>query len=94
MPPGMEVFKRVFEADLFYSYLIYYVAIGMGAMYEFLFICSFCLILVTGLLVFAHLKKNQKLILIGKVANVALTFIAFINIFACDLYYDDFKLSA
>jgi hypothetical protein len=54
----MEVFKRVFEADLFYSYLIYYVAIGMGAMYEFLFICSFCLILVTGLLVFAHLKKN------------------------------------
>ncbi len=90
----MEVFKRVFETDLFYSYLIYYVAIGMGAMYEFLFICSFCLILVTALLTFAHLKKNQKLILIGKIANVGLTFIAFINIFACDLFYDDFKLTA
>ena len=90
----MELFKRIFETDLFYSYLIYYVAIGIGAMYEFLFICSFCLILVTALLVFAHLKKNQKLILIGKIANVGLTVVAFINIFACDLYYDDFKLTA
>ena len=90
----MEVFKRVFETELFYSYLIYYVAIGIGAMYEFLFICSFCLILVTALLTFAYLRKNQKLILIGKVANFGLTFIAFINIFACDLFYNDFTLSA
>ena len=90
----MEVFKRVFETELFYSYLIYYVAIGMGAMYEFLFICSFCLICVTGLLTFAHLRENEKLIKIGKIANFGLTFIAFINIFACDLYYDDFKITA
>ena len=73
--------------------MIYYVAIGMGAMYEFLFIMSFCLVLVTGLLTWAHWKKNEKLVLIGKIANFGLTFIAFINIFACDLVYDDFILT-
>ena len=86
----METFKRVFETELFYSYLIFYVAIAMGAMYEFLFIVSFCLILNTGVLVYAHLKDNEKLRFIGKVGNVGLTVVAFINIFSCDLYYNDF----
>jgi hypothetical protein len=83
MPGFLETFKRVFETELFYSYLIYYVAIAMGAMFEFLFICSFCLILVTALLTWAHYKQNEKLRLVGKVANATLTIIAFINIFAC-----------
>jgi len=83
MPGFLETFKRVFETELFYSYLIYYVAIAMGAMFEFLFICSFCLVLVTALLTWAHYKQNEKLRLVGKVANATLTIIAFINIFAC-----------
>lgn len=93
MPGMLETMKRVFETELFYSYLIYFVAIAMGAMYEFLFICSFLLIIVSGALVLAHFKKQEKLKLIAKTANVALTVIAFINIFACDFYYDDFLLS-
>lgn len=88
-----ETFKRVFETQLLYSYLIFYVAIGMGAMYEFLFIVAFLLLLVTGLLTIAYVKKNQKLVVVGKVANVAVTVVCFINIFACDLYYDDFGVS-
>ena len=90
MPGILEIFKRVFETELLYSYLIFFVAIAMGAMYEFLFIMALCLVLVSGLLTFAYLKNNEKLRLIGKLANVGLTVIAFINIFACDFYYDDF----
>ena len=93
MPGIFETFKRVFETELFYSYLIFYVAISMGAMYEFLFIVAFCLMLVSGVLTWAHYKKNEKLRLIGKVANVGLTIVAFINIFSCDFYYDDFILA-
>ena len=93
IPPIFETFKRVFESQLLYTYLIFYVAIGMGAMYEFLFIVSFVLLLVTALLTYANVKKNDKLILFGKIANVAVTFVCFINIFACDLYYNDFALT-
>ncbi len=90
VPGVMETFKRVFETELFYSYLIFFVAIAMGAMYEFLFIIAFCLTLLTGVLTFAHFKNNEKLRLVAKVGNVTLTIVAFINIFACDLYYNDF----
>ena len=83
----------MFETQLLYTYLIFYVAVGMGAMYEFLFIVSFVLILVTALLTMAYVKDNQKLIVVGKVANVAVTVVCFINIFACDLYYDDFGVT-
>ena len=89
----METFKRVFETELFYSYLIFYVAIAMGAMFEFLFIVAFVLTLLTGVLVYAHYKNNEKLRLVAKVANVSLTVVAFINIFACDLYYSDFIIT-
>ena len=89
----METFKRVFETELFYSYLIFYVAIAMGAMYEFLFIVAFVLTLLTGVLTYAHYKNNEKLRLVAKVANVSLTVVAFINIFACDLYYSDFIIA-
>ena len=89
----METFKRVFEIELFYSYLIFYVAIAMGAMYEFLFIVAFVLTLLTGVLTYAHYKNNEKLRLVAKVANVSLTVVAFINIFACDLYYSDFIIT-
>ena len=90
VPGVMETFKRVFETELFYSYLIFFVAVAMGAMYEFLFIITFCLTLLTGVLTFAHFKNNEKLRLVAKVGNVSLTVVAFINIFACDLYYNDF----
>ena len=93
IPPLFETFKRVFETQLQYTYLIFYIAIVMGAMYEFLFIVSFVLLLVTALLTFAYVKKNEKLIVVGKIANVAVTFVCFINIFACDLYYNDFALT-
>ncbi len=83
----MEVFKRVLETELFYSYLIFYVAVAMGAMFEFLFIAGFCLLAVTLLLTYALYKNHEKLRLLGKVGNVSLTIVAFINIFACDLYY-------
>ena len=89
----METFKRVFETELFYSYLIFYVAIAMGAMFEFLFIVAFVLTLLTGVLTYAHYKNNEKLRLVAKVANVSLTIVAFINIFACDLYYSDFIIA-
>ena len=89
----METFKRVFETEMFYSYLIFYVAIAMGAMYEFLFIISFVLVLVTGVLTWGHYKQNEKIRLIGKAANVVLTVIAFINIFACDFAYDDWVIT-
>ena len=93
MPGVLETFKRVFETELFYSYLIFYVAIAMGAMYEFLFIVAFLLMLLTAVLTYAHLNNHDKLKLIGKIANVGLTIVAFINIFACDLYYNDFILA-
>lgn len=83
MPGFLEAFKRVFETEMFYSYLIYFVAIAMGAMFEFLFICSFCLVGVTALLTYANYKQNDKLRLVGKIANASLTIVAFINIFAC-----------
>ena len=87
----MDTFMHVFETELMYSYLIFFVAIAIGAMYEFLFIAAFCLLLVTGLLTYAHMKQDEdsRLKLIGKVANVSLTIVAFIDIFACQLYYDD-----
>ncbi len=92
MPPMFETFKRVFETQMLYTFLVFFIAVGMGAMYEFLFIVSFVMLLITALLTIAYLKKNDKLILIGKVANVAVTVVCFINIFACDLYYDDFGI--
>jgi hypothetical protein len=68
--------------------LIFFLAVAMGAMYEFLFIVSVALFAITGFLTWAHYKQNERLRLIGKVANVGITIIAFINIFACDLTYD------
>ena len=79
---------------MFYSYLIFYVAVAMGAMYEFLFIVAFLLVAVTCFLTYAHHTQNEKLLIVGKAANVTLTIVAFINIFSCDLYYDDFILNA
>ena len=48
----------MFETQLLYTYLIFFVAIGMGAMYEFLFIVSLVLFAVTGLLTFAYVRDN------------------------------------
>ena len=78
---------------MLYTFLVFFIAVGMGAMYEFLFIVSFVMFLVLALLTVAYVKKNDKLILIGKVANVAVTVVCFINIFACDLYYNDFGIT-
>ena len=94
MPAFFEAFKRTLETDMFYSYLIYFIAISLGSMYEFLCIMGFLLIGTTFLLTFAHWKDFKKKVLvrrIGKIMNVSLTIIAFINIFANDLYFSDFK---
>ena len=58
IPRTFETFKRVFETQLLYTYLIFFVAIGMGAMYEFLFIVSLVLFAITGLLTFAYVRDN------------------------------------
>ena len=94
MPGFMEAFRRVLETDMLYSILVYIIAISLGSMYIFLAIIGFVLCGVIVLLTIAHLKDNRKLRLAGKIANVALTIIAFINIFADNLYFNDFIFSS
>ena len=57
----------------------------MGTMFEFLVIFSMILIACPFLLTVAHIKNNDKLRKLGKIVNVALTVIGFINIFADDM---------
>eukprot|EP00347_Sterkiella_histriomuscorum_P003498 403364069 len=93
MPPILEAYKRIFETDMLYSFLVYFMAISLGTMYEFLFIFGFVLIGFSFLLTIAHIKNNRKLRIVGKIGNVALTIIAFINIFANDMYFSDFDIT-
>lgn len=93
MPGFMIAYKRVFETDMLYSFLVYFIAISLGTMYEFLFIFGFVLIGVSFLLTIAHMKDNRKLRIIGKIGNVVLTITGFINIFANDMYFSDFVIN-
>ena len=88
MPAFLVIYKRVVETDMLFPLLVYFIAISLGTMYEFLFIMGFLLVCVTFLLTIAHFKKNEKLRKIAKMANVTLTVIGFINIFASDFYFD------
>ena len=81
----LEVFKRVVETDMLYSYFVYFLAVAMGTMFEILVIFSILMIACTFLLTFAHLRNNDKLRKIGKLVNVVLTIIGFINIMADDM---------
>ena len=90
MPAFFETFRRILEVDLFYPILVFYIAVALGSMYEFLFIIGLLMLGVSALLVIAHIKNNRVLRLVGKIANVAVTTTAFINIFANDLYFSDF----
>ena len=77
---------------MLYSFLVYFIAISLGAMYEFLFIFGFVLIGFSFLLTIAHLKNNRKLRIFGKVGNVILTIVGFVNIFISDLNFSDFSI--
>ena len=73
------------ETDMLYSFFVYFLAIAMGSMFEFLIIIGMFLIATPFLLTLAHIKNNPKLRVLGKCVNVALTVIGFINILADDL---------
>jgi hypothetical protein len=62
-------------------------ALALGSMYEFLFIISVVLVAVTFLLTLGHLKEKPIIRRIGKIANVIVTVVGFINIFAGDLHF-------
>ncbi|CDW79325.1 UNKNOWN [Stylonychia lemnae] len=93
MPAFFEAYKRVFEVDMMYSFLVYFMAISLGTMYEFLCIFGIVLIGISVLLTIAHLKDHRKLKLIAKIANFSLTVIGFLNIFINDMYFSDFAIS-
>ena len=80
-----------------FPFLIYFIAIEMVALKEFLSICSFGLVLTTFVITVGHIlpgrtdseKNKKKCVLIsGKLLNIALTIVAFLCIFASDLYFD------
>ena len=77
----MVIFKRVIELDMMFPYLVFYINLSLGTMFEFLFIIGFLLVLVTFVIVLGHLKENDKIKLVGKVLNVVITFAAFSNHF-------------
>ncbi len=89
----MEVFLKVFEVEMFYPFLVYFIAISLGTMFEFLVIIGLVLIANTFLLTVGHLKDKRILRLIGKCLNVGLTIAGFINIFASEMYFDDFSIN-
>ena len=74
---------------MLYSFFVYFLAIAMGTMFEFLVIFGTILIGVPFLLTFAHIRNNDKLRKVGKIANVVLTIIGFINILADDLTHSN-----
>ncbi len=73
-----------------YPLLVYFIAIALGTMYEFLFIVGFALFGVSALLTLAYVRDHRVLKIVGKAANVGLTIIGFINIFSSDMYFNDF----
>ena len=91
------VFMRVIEIDMSYTYLIYFILIEMTALHEFAFLCSVGVQVVTFILVCASMwpestegaSRVKKLFLVaGKIANVALTIVAFFQIFLSDHSFD------
>ena len=86
MPKFLAIFKRVVEIDMSYSYLVFFMAIALGTMYEFLFIIGCGIVAATFILTLAHMKDSWILRIIGKFLNVGLTITAFVNIFASDIY--------
>ena len=94
IPEILEAYMRVLEGEFFFPFFVYFIAIALGTMYEFLFVFGFFHIGVSFLLAVAHMKENRKLKIIGKLANVFFTVAAFINIFSNDMYFEDFSISA
>ena len=77
--------------------MVYFIAIEMVALKEFLSICSFGLVLNTFVLTYGHImtdrteseKNKKKIVLIAaKLLNIGLVLIAFLCIFASDLHFD------
>jgi hypothetical protein len=94
IPAFLEIYKRVFETEMFYPFLVYFIAISLGTMYEFLVIISVVLIANSFLLTVAHLQEKRALKLAGKALNIGLTIVGFINIFASDFYFADFAINS
>ena len=89
----MEIFKRVVEVDMCYSYLVYFIAVAMGTPYVPLAIFGIPLIASNFIITLGHLKDNWKIRLAGKTINVACTFTAFINIFASHMFFNDWSIN-
>ena len=80
-----------------FTYLMYFIQIMMTSFHEFSVICTIGVLAVTFMLTFAHslpektdAQQNRKLFLkiVCKIANVALTVLAFFQLFISDFYLD------
>ena len=89
MPKFLAIFKRVVEIDMSYSYLVFFIAVSLGTMFEFLFVISVFLVATTFVLTIAHIRESWLLRIIGKFLNVGFTITAFVNIFASDIFIDN-----
>lgn len=78
---------------MFYPLLVYFIALSLGSMYEFLFVFGFFMIGMSFLLTIAHIKDKKILRIIAKFGIVGFTITGFINIFANDLYFEDFAIN-
>lgn len=80
MSETLYVLKRVVEVDMMYTYVVNYIAISLSSMYLFLFIIQLGAIANTFLLTHAYQKNNRQLRKIGRLINVVITSLAFLNI--------------
>jgi hypothetical protein len=77
----------VTERDMAPTYTIYVLAIAINAFYEPMAFFGYLLVVVHTLLTIGHANDNQKLLLMGKIANVSMLGIGFICMFASDLKF-------
>jgi hypothetical protein len=82
----VEAFTRVVQTDMAHPFMIMMTGVLLGTFVEMsCMVAVLHVVLVTGLLTFAHIKGDPKLIKIGKVLNVVMTGLDFLCIFATDV---------
>ena len=83
MNSKLATFARVVEIEMSFPFMVYFLSIGMGVMFEFLCIFGALLIVLTFLMSMAHFNEEKfgKLRKPLKFVNVGLTVLAFMNIF-------------
>ena len=88
---------RVVEIDMCFTFLMYFICIFTVSFHEFTAICGICVVVLTFLMTIAHIlpentegQKTGKRFFkfICKVGNVALTVLAFFQIFISDMSFD------